>query len=216
MLRTQTWTAAAFSLALVAVPVGSAYGHGDESHESGKQGVVAANDASSEIDLHDLELTDVEGKPVRFVSDALADRIVAIDFVYTSCTTVCPAISSVFSLVQEELGDRAGKDVWLISMSIEPVRDTPRRLAGYAKKFDSGKGWIWLTGEKHNVDQVLNGLDAYTADIVSHPPMLVIGDAKRGVWRRLFGFPTPEDIIAQIDELVAAREVSQTSIKMGN
>lgn len=216
MLGKQLWTAAAFGLALGAAAIAPAYGHGDEDHGTAKPGVTAANDASSEIDLHDLELTDINGNSTRFVSDVLADRIVAIDFVYTSCTTVCPAISSVFSLVQDELGDRAGRDVWLVSMSIEPVRDSPRRLANYAKKFDSGKGWIWLTGDKPNVDKVLNGLDAYTADIVDHPPMLVIGDAKRGVWRRLFGFPTPEDIIAEIDDLVAARDASHTHVKMGN
>ena len=141
----------------------------------------------------------------------MADRIVAIDFVYTSCTTICPVLSALFAQVQDELGPRLGKEVWLVSMSIDPTRDTPKRMSAEAEKFGAGPGWLWLTGPKNDVDRVLAGLDAYTPAFEDHASMILIGDAKRGVWRRLFGFVSPEDIVAVIDELAAARAATNTN-----
>lgn len=214
MRRSRTEAGAVLALCLAIAAAGPASGHDGTGHGAGEP-AAAENDASATIALHDLELVDETGKPLRFVSDALAGRIVAIDFVYTTCTTVCPIVSSVFSLVQDGLGERAGTEVWLVSVSIDPVRDTPRRLADYAAKFDAGRGWIWLTGEKARVDRVLAGLGAYTPEIVDHPPMVVIGDAERGVWRRLFGFPAPEDILKELDALAAAREAAKTTMNLG-
>ena len=212
-LRIRGRTAVALVVALSVGGAISARAHDSDGHVAGHEGgngkaAPVQNDASAVVKLQDLELLNEKGEAVRFVTDALENRIVAIDFVYTTCTTACPVLSSVFSLVQAELGDRAGKEAWLVSMSIDPVRDTPRRMAEYGRKFDAGEGWIWLTGEKSNVDRVLAGLGAYTPEIVDHPPMVLIGDAKRGVWRRLFGFPAPEEILAHIDALAAERAAS--------
>lgn len=210
------WMSALLCLSIAALTTGPARGHDGARHDTADPPERAGQAAvATEVELHDLELIDKQGNPVRFVSDALADGIVAIDFVYTTCTTICPVLSSVFSLVQDGLGEHADVDVRLISVSIDPLRDTPPRLADYARKFDAGESWIWLTGEKATVDRVLAGLGAYSAEIADHPAMVVIGDAKRGDWRRLFGFPAPEDILAQIDALVAARDTATTTMKPG-
>jgi protein SCO1/2 len=169
---------------------------------------------NNEVDLVEVTLVDWDGKPIEFQSEAVGDRIVAIDFVYTTCSTICPVVSSVFAQVQDELGDRMGRDVWLMSISIDPTRDTPERLRDYADKFGAGPGWIWLTGPKSAVDRVLIGLDAFNADIVDHPSVVLIGDGRSGDWTRHFGFPSPDDIIARLDELVAARKAVQTSLKI--
>lgn len=202
--RLASWATGVVCAVMTAMAALPAAAHGDHENAQAQTG-IKESDASAEIRLNDLELVDERGEAVHFVSGALADQIVAIDFVYTTCTTVCPVLSSIFSEVQSKLGSRLEGDVRMISISIDPVRDTPRRLAAYADAFDTGADWLWLTGEKTGIDRVLAGLGAYTADIVDHPPMFVIGDARRGVWRRLFGFPTPDDIVSVIDELVAAR-----------
>jgi protein SCO1/2 len=75
-----------------------------------------------------------------------------------------------------------------------------------AKKFRAKPGWIYLTGKKQNVDQVLRGLDAYFADFVEHPPMTLVGDGKTGTWKRFNGYPRPEQLLTMIDELKAVRE----------
>jgi protein SCO1/2 len=161
---------------------------------------------SADVDLKDLTLLDQQGREVRFVSDVIGDRIVVMDFVYTSCTTVCPVLSAVFGQLQERLGDRLGDDVALVSVSVDPTRDTPERLKAYADNLNARAGWLWLTGPKTSVDEVLDGLGAYSPNFEDHPAMVLVGDGRSGQWSRFFGFPSPDRLIEQVDALQAARE----------
>jgi len=212
--------ALALAAVLIAVAAGPASAHDASKHKKEGAGLLAPKpvETTSAIDvkLLDLELVDRSGSPVRFKSEAMADRIVAIDFVYTTCTTICPVLSALFAQVQDQLGERLGKEARLVSLSIDPTRDTPKRMAAEARKFGAGPNWVWLTGQKQAVDKVLAGLDAYTPDFESHASMILIGDAKRGTWIRLFGFPSPDDIVARIEALIAAREKTETTLKLGD
>jgi cytochrome oxidase Cu insertion factor (SCO1/SenC/PrrC family) len=124
-----------------------------------------------------------------------------MDFVYTTCTTICPVLSALFTQVQSQLGDAVGDEVTLVSMSVDPVRDTPQRLKAYSAKHRAGEGWLWLTGEKGDVEDVLTGLGAYTPSFEDHPSMVLIGDGRTGEWKRLFGFPKPDRIVQIVNEL---------------
>lgn len=207
----------ATAVILAATASGPGLAHDGSKHktESSALGRLTPTDVveATEVKLLDLELLDRYGKPVRFQSEAVADRIVVIDFVYTTCTTICPILSAVMALVQDQLGARLGTQVRPISISIDPTRDTPERLNDYAHKFGAGPEWIWLTGRKPAVDRVLIGLDTYTPNFVDHASTVLIGDARSNTWTRLFGFPAPEDILAHVDELVTARNPAQTSSK---
>jgi protein SCO1/2 len=158
-----------------------------------------------DIQLHDLELLTQDRKRVKFKSEVIADKLVAMTFTYTSCTTVCPVYNAIFTQLQDLLGRRLGKDVVLVTMTVDPARDVPRRMKKEAKKFKAKPGWVYLTGKKQNVDQVLRGLDAYFPDFTEHPPMAIVGDGKTGTWKRFNGFPQAEHLLAMIDELEAAR-----------
>ena len=166
----------------------------------------AEDDMNVDIELHDLELVTQDGKRVKFKSDVINDKLVAMTFIFTSCTTICPVYSAIFSRLQPLLGDRLGSEVILVSITLDPTRDVPRRMKKEAKKFQAKPGWYYLTGKKGNVDQVLEGLDAYFQDFTLHPPMALVGDGKTGTWKRYTGFPKPEHLLAMIDELKAARE----------
>jgi len=159
----------------------------------------------AEVDLLDLTLVDQNGSEVKFVSDVIADNIVVMDFVYTSCTTVCPVLSAVFGQMQNKLGDQLGADVTLISVSVDPVRDTPQRLRTYAAKHDARPGWIWLTGPKTTMDEVLDGLGAYSPNFEDHPAMVLVGDGRTGEWSRFFGFPSPDRLMERVNAYQAAR-----------
>jgi protein SCO1/2 len=163
---------------------------------------------STRVDLLDHVLLDQHGKEVKFVSDVIGDRIVVMDFVYTTCTTVCPVISAVFGQVQNKLGDRLGDDVVLVSVSVDPIRDTPQRLKAYSKIHKAQPGWIWLTGNKRTMDEVLDGLGAYSPNFEDHAAMVLIGDGKDGQWSRFYGFPNPDRIMARVNALQAARDVA--------
>jgi len=163
---------------------------------------------TTEVELLDLVLMDQNGDEMKFVSDVIGDRIVVMDFVYTSCTTVCPVISAVFGQVQNKLGDQLGDEVVLISVSVDPVRDTPQRLKAYAAKHNAEPGWIWLTGHKRTMDDVLDGLGAYSTNFEDHPAMVLVGDGRTGEWTRSFGFPSPDRLMEQVNSLQAARTVA--------
>ena len=163
---------------------------------------------STEVELLDRVLVDQNGDQTKFVSDVIGDRIVVMDFVYTSCTTVCPVISAVFGQVQDKLGEQLGDEVVLVSVSVDPVRDTPQRLKAYAAKHKAKPGWIWLTGGKRTMDEVLDGLGAYTPNFENHPAMVLVGDGQTGEWSRFFGFPSPDRLVDQVNSLQAARNVA--------
>ena len=157
---------------------------------------------SAEVDLRDRPLLTQHGDEVLFVSDVIGDNIVVMDFVYTTCTTICPVLSAIFTQVQGKLGDQ----VVLVSMSVDPARDTPQRLKAYSSKHRAGDGWLWLTGAKPVVDEVLVGVGAYTTNFEDHPTMVLIGDGRTGEWKRLFGFPNPDRIVEIVNDMRASRQ----------
>lgn len=181
-------------------------GHHNHQHHAGA--TTARAPQAANINLHDVTLRDQTGAPVRFRSDVVGDRIVVIDFIYTSCTTVCPVVSAVFSELQEMLGDRLGRDVLLLSLSIDPVTDTPARLHEYAARFESRPGWIWLTGEKDDMERVLRGLGAYTPNFTQHPQQVLVGNGRHETWTRFYGTPDPARILARVDELAAGHQAA--------
>ncbi len=157
------------------------------------------------ISLADTALLDQNGRSVRLKSDLIGERIVVVDFIYTSCTTVCPVVSAVMAQAQGKLGARVGRDVALLTLTVDPVRDTPARLKEYGGRIGSGAGWSWLTGAKPQVDEALKVFGAYTPNYLDHPPLVLVGDAKAGRWLRFYGFPSPDQIVAAVDDLTAAR-----------
>ncbi len=164
------------------------------------------------VDLGAAQLVTQDGTAVRLVDDVIGERIVVVDFVYTTCTTVCPVLSAVLMQVQGQLGDRLGSEVALVSISVDPQRDTPARLKDYAKKMHAGDGWTWLTGEKSVVDEVLKDFGAYTPNFEDHPAMMLVGDASTGEWARFLGFPGANHIVDKINELAAAR-TAQSAVR---
>jgi len=161
---------------------------------------------SADVDLRDRPLLTQDGDEVLFVSDVIGDNIVVMDFVYTTCTTICPVLSAIFTQVQGKLGEQVGDDVVLVSMSVDPIRDTPQRLKAYSAKHRAGDSWLWLTGAKPVVDEVLVGVGAYTTNFEDHPTMVLIGDGRTGEWKRLFGFPNPDRIVSVVNEMRARRD----------
>ncbi len=164
-----------------------------------------------QVTLVDALLLDQDGRPVRFASDVVGDKIVVVDFIFTTCTTICPILSAKLAGLQGRLGDRLGKEVGLVSVSIDPARDSPERLKAHAAKFRARPGWTWVTGETEAVNRVLKGLGAYTASFAEHAPLMLVGDGRTGRWARFNGFPDPARLLAAIDALEAARPVASAA-----
>jgi protein SCO1 len=168
-------------------------------HDARSHGAApAAAPGSAKVVLSDGPLLDLAGRPVRLARDIIGERIAIVNFIYTSCTTVCPVSSATFSQLQEHLGAALGKEVVLVSITVDPVRDTPERLREYAVRHGAREGWTWLTGAKRDVDEALKGFGAYTPNFEDHPAMVLVGEA-RGGWTRFFGFPSVEQLVARVD-----------------
>jgi protein SCO1/2 len=157
------------------------------------------------MSIPDVELLDEEGRRVRFYSDLVRGKVVAINFIFTTCTTVCPPLTATFARVRQALGERAGRDVHLISVSVDPVTDTPERLKAWGEKFKAGPGWTFVTGDKSRVDELLRALGASAKEREDHTPSVLIGNDKAGQWTRAYGLSPPARLVKIIDDAAAAR-----------
>jgi len=187
-----------------------------QDHDAHKQMMQQKNSTSghADISLPAVTLVNQDGEDVSLTDDIVGDRIVVVDFVYTTCTTVCPVLSAIFSQVQRKLGDRVGDDVVMVSISVDPLRDTPARMKSYASKLGAGDGWVWLTGQKQTVTEVLEEFGAYTPNFEDHPSMILVGDGTSGQWARYLGFPAAEQIVNKVNEFSANRTSHQTHAAM--
>ncbi|HYC90769.1 MAG TPA: SCO family protein [Thermoanaerobaculia bacterium] len=150
--------------------------------------------------IADVPVVDQNGASKRFYSGLVKDRIVAINFIFTSCTTICPTLGATFAGVQSRLGDSA-KDVSLISVTLDPITDTPARLAAWSKRMGGKEGWTLVTGEPSEIDELLKSIGAFTPDKNDHGPLLVIGDDRTGRWQRMNGFTAPAKIADALQAL---------------
>jgi protein SCO1/2 len=193
---------AAFAAGVFAAgSLGAAWAHdAHPQHEA-----AAPAPASAKVVLRGEPLLDQTGKRVRLTDDVIAGRIAVVNFVYTACTTVCPVSSATFSQLQQRLAPALGKEVVLVSISVDPLHDTPERLREFAARYDAREGWVWLTGAKPDVDSVLKGFGAYTPRYEDHPTMVLVGDPRSGTWTRFYGFPSADRLSAKVEAISTAR-----------
>ncbi|MFO0587617.1 MAG: SCO family protein [Polyangiaceae bacterium] len=153
------------------------------------------------LSVPDVTLVNQRGEPV-VLADLLRDKAVAMSFVFTRCATICPPIGASFGRLRRQLGDRAGKDVELVSISIDPEHDTPERLRTWSEKFGAGEGWTLLTGREEDVTRVLKALSVYTAAKEEHQPIVLLGDG-RGEWIRSHALSSPDGLLRSLEKLRA-------------
>ena len=155
------------------------------------------NDLAS-LRIPDVPIYDQNGRRFSFYTDLVKGKTVAINFIFTTCTTICPPMTATFRRVQQQLGERAGRDVYLVSVSIDPVTDVPERLHDFAAKFNAGPGWTFVTGSKTDIDSLLQALGAAVADKNDHTPMILVGNDATGHWTRAYGLSPPTALVEMI------------------
>ncbi|MDH1575663.1 SCO family protein [Pseudomonas sp. GD03746] len=182
-----------------------ALAHAGHDHSGHAQQPPAVHQEKASVRFADVSLLDQNGMPVRLEKDLVGDHLVVMGFIYTSCTTVCPVVSSIMGKVQQQLGGRVGQEIRLVSISVDPQRDDSKRLQSYAKAFQHGPGWSWLTGSPYAITETLKGLGSFSADLSQHPPLILVGDGHSGQWTRYYGFTDPAVLIDDINRLSARR-----------
>ena len=152
--------------------------------------------------LPDLTLRDQNGRKVRFYSDLIKDKIVLISFFYTSCTFACLMQGKVFSELQAELGERLGKEVFLISVTMDPETDTPERLKRWAAQHGLRKGWTLVTGSKDEMAKLGGHLTGNPRGrIQMHSSFIYIGNDRKNNWAATYGLAAPKTLVKKIEEM---------------
>jgi cytochrome oxidase Cu insertion factor (SCO1/SenC/PrrC family) len=161
-----------------------------------------ANDAAptfTSLKIPNTRILDQDGKQLNFYNDLIKGKTVAINFIFTTCTTVCPPLTATFRKVQQIAAER-GLDVRLVSVSVDPVVDTPERLKAFAEKFKVDQGWTFVTGDKGEIDTLLQALGASVANKNDHTPMILIGNDSSNYWTRAYGLSSPSRLVELIAE----------------
>lgn len=150
----------------------------------------------------DIELLDSEGKQVRLHSLLSEERPVILNFIFTSCTTICPILTATLSQASKALwNDNDEVQPLLISISIDPQYDTPARLREYAARYHAGDNWYFLTGEQKSIITVQRAFNAYYGTKMNHQPLSFLRQGPDQPWVRLQGFTSSANLVAEYHAL---------------
>jgi len=164
----------------------------------------APNSTAAPARIPDVPVLDQNGKHLNFYSDLVKGKVVAINFIFTTCTTICPPLTATFRRVQQELSSQS-VSAKLISVSVDPVVDTPERLRDFAAKFKADPDWTFVTGEKSDIDTLLRALGVAVADKNDHTPMVLVGNDLSGSWTRTYGLSSPSALVKVIVSVTNSR-----------
>lgn len=206
-----------FSAALLCLPLPALADHCHSEHAAEAAEPAAESEPAtlSSINVPDVELVDQDGNQVHFYSDLVEDRVVAMNFIFTTCTTICPPMGANFAKLQKLLGEDAGR-VEMISVSVDPVVDTPQRLKIWGDKFGRAPGggeprWTLLTGSKTEVDRLLKSLQVFTADKDDHSPIVLLGNAASNRWTRTYGLTAPAQLAEMVEALASGQQLASAT-----
>lgn len=196
------WLTALLALGATAAP---AHDHQEHAARAAAAAVSLQGEVAASA-IADVVVQDQSGRSRHFHRDLVQGRLVAINFVFTRCTTVCPLLGARFAQVQKLLGEDAAR-VGLISVSIDPVNDTPQELARWSHAFGAAPGWDLVTGARADIDSLARSLGASAADPASHVPLVVLVDERAASrpWRRLDGLADAATLAAALRDALARR-----------
>ena len=150
----------------------------------------------------DVLLIDQDGKSHRLYSDLIKNRIIIVNAMFTTCTSVCPPMNHNMEMIQERLGDRLGRDVVMMSLTVDPATDTPPVMKAYAAKFHAKPGWYFLTGKKENLEFALRKFGQIIHKPDDHTTIIIIGNDRTGLWKKAFGMAKTSALIEVVDTVL--------------
>ena len=126
---------------------------------------------------------------------------VILDFIYGTCTTICPVLSAGYSNLQQKLGADSGK-VQLVSVSIDPENDTPQVMREYLARYHARPGWDFLTGSRSDIDKVMRAYSAWIPNKMSHYPLTLIRSGGEDKWVRLYGIMSTAEFMEEYKKAI--------------
>ena len=148
-----------------------------------------------------VTLIDQHGQTQPMAGVLATEKPVLLNFIFTTCTAICPAMSATFQQLQRELGDDADR-VLMISVSIDPEQDTPQALADYAQRFGAGPQWVFLTGTLDDSIAVQKAFEAYRGDKMNHAPLTLLRASPEAPWIRIDGFANTSELVKETRAMI--------------
>jgi protein SCO1/2 len=148
----------------------------------------------------DVVLLNQDGARVRLVDLVRSDKTLVVDFFFTSCSTVCPVLSSTFAALQKQFAP-GEEQPHLLSVAIDPEHDTPEILRGYRERFGAGPGWDLLTGSRDDIERLRKAFNAYTPNKMAHRPLNFLKAPGAAGWVRIDGLLSAAELRRELDLL---------------
>jgi cytochrome oxidase Cu insertion factor (SCO1/SenC/PrrC family) len=158
---------------------------------------------SQQLATTPIQVVNQAGETLDFYQDLLANKTVVINFIYSTCTSSCPLSLMVFKKVQKDL---AKQNIYLISITVDPVHDRPENLQVLSRKLQAASNWQFITGSKEHIDNLLKLFDVYAANKDEHSNGVVIANDSRRRWVRLYGFPQASEIESEVNKITLSRD----------
>lgn len=157
--------------------------------------------AEKKYEIPDVNLVDMSNRPVRLRPMLDTGEPVLLQFIFATCTTICPVLSATFSAAQEPLDNMGGK-YRMVSITIDPEEDTPKHLREYAQRFKSGGQWTFLTGSIENIESVEKAFDVYASNNkMYHRPYTFLRSRAGAPWVRIEGFMSAKELVAEFQKM---------------
>ena len=153
------------------------------------------------LSVPDVTLINQDGTRVKLVALVNSGKPVVLDFIYGTCTTICPVLSAGFTNFQRKLGDNS-RTVQLISISIDPEHDTPAVMNKYLKNYQAKAGWDFLTGSRGDIELVMRAFNAYVPDKMSHYPIMFLRSPGSEQWVRIYGLIGTAEFLKEYELVV--------------
>lgn len=163
---------------------------------------AAASSSAVTLSIPDTVVFDQDNRKLHFYSDLIKGKAVAVDFIFTTCTTICPPLTANFAKLQKIMRERGENDFQLISVSVDPETDTPEKLKRYAELFGAKAGWTFVTGTRAELEPIWRAFKVYTSNKLDHTAMVVIGDDTWDKWIYASGLSSAKELGHAIDSVL--------------
>jgi cytochrome oxidase Cu insertion factor (SCO1/SenC/PrrC family) len=163
----------------------------------------AAAEAKAREYFTNIELIDQNGQRLAFYDDVLKGNIVVISFIFTNCQGACPLMTRNLTMIRDMLPTNVRDEIQFISISLDPVRDTPAAMKEFAQTHDADQErWLWLTGQPDNVNLITKKLGSYTDELEAHTTTLIAANVRDAHWTKIAPNVPPRGVVERLRMLV--------------
>jgi protein SCO1/2 len=159
----------------------------------------------TKVAIPDVVVLDQNNNKVHFYSDLIKGRTVAVNFIFTTCTTICPPLTANFAKVQKTLLEKGKTGVRLISVSVDPEGDTPEKMKSYAELFHAQPGWTFVTGARSDLEQIWRAFSVTSSIKQDHPATVVIGNDSSHTWTYASGLTSASKLVTAVESVLESK-----------